>query len=185
MANSSKYLEEEAQDECDEPGAARSLDVIAAQNPGINRVEVLHDRIVPGSDCGLEHVVVANHAVVIIRSTPKKGRVRITKDTVYVGGSSLQIMILGLKARIDTARHMVGGESPVFGAIFLSRQPNASLKHFGSIPVGSPAAVVQHITEEHCKAGVNPNLEAMAYELNGIFLRSDVFEKKTEDQLAA
>lgn len=184
MANSSDSPDEVQNNECDEPGAASSLDAIAAQNPGINRVEVLHDRIVPGSDCGLEHVVVANHAVVIVRSTPKKGRVRITKDTVYVGGSNLQIMILGLKARIDTARHMVGGEAPVFGAIFLSKQPDAPLKHFGSIPVGSPAAVVQHITEEHCKAEINPNLEAMAYELDGIFLRSDVFELKDEQHAA-
>ncbi len=184
MENSSNDLEADQVLECDEPGAARSLDEIAAQNPGINRVEVLHDRIIPGSDCGLEHVVVANHAVVVIRSTPKKGRVRIAKDTVYVGGSNLQVMILGLKARIDTARHMVGGDAPVFGAIFLSRQPDAPLKHFGSIPVGSPSAVVQHITEEHCKAEINPNLEAMAYELNGIFLHADVFEPKTDEQAA-
>lgn len=184
MATTSNDPVSEQRTECDEPGSARALDVIAAQHPGINRIEVLHDRIVPGSDCGLEHVVVANHAVVIIRSTPKKGRVRVAKDTVYVGGSNLQVMILGLKARIDTARHMVGGEAPVFGAVFLSKQPDAPLKHFGSIPIGSPAAVVQHITEEHCRAEINPNLKAMAYELSGIFLRSDVFEKKDEEHAA-
>ncbi len=161
--------------ECDEPGQATGLGDVAAQRPGINPIEVLHDRLIPGSSCGLEHVVVANHAVIVIRSTPKKGRVRIAKDTVFVGGSNLQVILAGLDARIDTVRHMVGGESPVFGALFLSRQPKAKLKHFGSMPIGPSSAVVEHIIEAHCAAEINPDLRSIAYELSGIFLGSNVF----------
>ena len=72
--------------------------------------------------------------------------------------------------------HMVGGEAPVFGAILLSKQPTAPLSHFGSMTVGSASAVVSHITEEHCKAEINPNLRAVAHELDGIFLSADAFD---------
>ena len=147
-----------------------------SQYPHINRIEVLNDRLIPGSDGGIEHVVVANHAVLIIRSSEAKGRVRTAKDTIHVGGSNLAIMLAGLNARLDTARHIVGGEALVFGAVFLTKQPNAELKHFGSIPIGSPAAVIQNIAQEHCRAEVNSNLPAMAYELGGIFLPVGTFD---------
>ena len=80
------------------------LDAMKSQYPHINRIEVLNDRLIPGSDGGIEHVVVANHAVLIIRSSEAKGRVRTAKDTIHVGGSNLAIMLAGLNARLDTAQ---------------------------------------------------------------------------------
>lgn len=155
---------------CDEPGAARALNLIGAADPEMNGVEVLHDRLIPGSDCSLEHVVIANHAIIVIRSSAKKGRVKIQKDTIRVGGASLEIIIAGLKARIETVRHRVSGDMPVFGAIFLSRQPKAGIKHFGAMPIGSEDAIIQHIATAHHAAETNPDLKAIAYELDGIFL---------------
>lgn len=163
--------------ECDEPGIARALDQISASSPDLNEVHILHDRLIPGSDCSLEHVVVANHAITVIRSSSKKGRVRIGKDTVRVGGSSLEIIIAGLNARVETVRHRVSGDIHVFGAIILSRQPNAELKHFGPMPIGSKDAVFVHLAEQHAAAEINPDLAAIAYELSGVFLRPETFEQ--------
>ena len=160
---------------CDEPGAARGLDVIGDGDPSLNGVQVLHDRLIPGSDCGLEHVVVANHAIIVIRSSAKKGRVKIHKDTIRVGGESLEIIIAGLKARVETVRYRVSGDMPVFGAIFLSRQPKAGLKHFGAMPIGSETAITQHIAEEHSRTQTDIDLRAVAYELSGIFLSPKSF----------
>ena len=144
--------------------------------PHINRIEVLSNRLIPGSDRGVEHVVVANHAIVIIRSTDAKGRVRISKDTIHVGPSNLAIMLAGLDARVDTARHFVGGEALVFGAVFLAKQPDEVVKHFGSVQIGSPAGIIHNIAEAHCRAEISSNLRAIAYELNGIFLPVGTFD---------
>lgn len=142
----------------------------ALQKVAVNKIEVLSNRLVPGSDGSIEHVVVGNHAVTVIRSTPLKGRVRITKDTVFVGGVSCQILLTGLNARVDTVRHLVGGESPVYGALFLSKQRETPVKMFGNLAVGSPKSVIQYLIEQHCAAPSAPNLAALAQELDGMFL---------------
>jgi hypothetical protein len=139
----------------------------------INKIEVLSNRLVPGSDGSIEHVVIGNNAVTVIRSTPLKGRVRVTKDNVYVGGVSCKILLTGLDARVETVRHLVGGDSPVYGALFLSKQRNTPLKKFGSITIGSPSAVVQSLINEHCETPRSPTLKTLAAELNGMFLPYD------------
>lgn len=160
----------------EEPGGAKTS--AALENIAINKIEVLSNRLVPGSDGSIEHVVVGNNAVTVIRSTPLKGRVRISKDNVYVGGVSCKILLTGLAARVDTVRHLVGGELPVYGGLFLSRQRNAPVKHFGSIVVGSPSSVVEHLIEEHCAAAPAPMLKALAAELNGMLLPYDKLSGK-------
>ena len=139
----------------------------------INKVEVLSNRLVPGSDGSIEHVVLTNSAVTIIRSTPLKGRVRVSNGNVYVGGVSCQVLVTGLNARVDTVRHLVGGESPVYGALFLSRQKKTVLHKSGSLKIGSPRAVVQSLIEDHCETAPSPHLKALAAELNGVFLPFD------------
>jgi hypothetical protein len=139
----------------------------------INKIEVLSNRLVPGSDGSIEHVVIGNNAVTVVRSTPLKGRVRVTKDNVYVGGVSCKILLTGLEARVETVRHLVGGDSPVYGALFLSKQRSAPLKSYGSVTIGSPSAVVQSLINEHCETPPSPNLKALASELNGMFLPYD------------
>jgi hypothetical protein len=140
----------------------------------INKIEVLSNRLVPGSDGSVEHVVIGNNAVTVIRSTPLKGRVRVAKDNVYVGGVSCKILLTGLDARVETVRHLVGGGSPVYGALFLSRQRNTLLKSYGSTTIGSPSAVVQSLINKHCETSPSPNLKALAAELNGMFLPYDM-----------
>lgn len=149
----------------------------ALEKVAVNKIEVLSNRLVPGSDGSIEHVVVANHAVTVIRSTPLKGRVRITKDTVLVGGVSCQILLTGLNARVDTVRHLVGGESPVYGALFLSKQRETPVKMFGKLAVGSPKSVIQYLIEQHCAAPPAANLASLAHELDGMFLP---FEKLSQ-----
>jgi len=145
----------------------------ALENVAINKIEVLSNRLVPGSDGSIEHVVIGNNAVTVIRSTPHKGRVRIAKDNVFVGGVSCKILLTGLSARVDTVRHLVGGELPVYGGLFLSKQRRAPVKNYGSIVVGSPASVVEYLIEQHCNAEPAPALKALAAELNGMFLPYD------------
>jgi hypothetical protein len=136
----------------------------------INKIEVLSNRLVPGSDGSIEHVVIANNAVSIVRSSNLRGRVRVTKDDILIGGVSSKILLTGLDARVDTVRHLVGGEASVHGALFLAKQRNAPVKHFGTTIVGSPKAVIQYLIEAHCAEPQASNLTALARELDGIFL---------------
>jgi len=136
----------------------------------VNKIEVLSNRLVPGSDGSIEHVVVANNAVTVIRSTPLRGRVRITKDNILVGGVSCKILLTGLEARVDTVRHLVGGESTVHGALFLSKQRDAPVKMFGGMAVGSPKSVIQYLIESHCAAQTAENLTGLAQQLDGMFM---------------
>ncbi len=142
----------------------------ALKKVAVNKIEVLSNRLVPGSDGSIEHVVIANNAVTVIRSTPLRGRVRITKDNVLVGGVSCKILLTGLEARVDTVRHLVGGEAAVHGALFLSKQNDTQVKMFGSLAVGSPKRVIQYLIDTHCSAPPASNLKALAQELDGMFL---------------
>lgn len=145
----------------------------AFEDVAINKIEVLNSRCVPGSDGALEHVILANDQITIVRSTSLKGRVRIAKNDVLIGGVSLQLFLNGLEARVETVRHLVGGEALVFGGIFLSQQTSASVKYFGRTIVGSPRAVVEQLIAGHCAAEPALNLKSLAAELDGMFLPDD------------
>lgn len=140
------------------------------QRVAITKVEVLNDRLVPGSDGSIEHVVIANNAVTIIRSAELKGRVRISRSNVHIGGVSCKVLLAGLEARIDTVRHLVGGDSPVHGALFLTKQRSSPVKFYKSMAIGSPKAVVQYLIEEHCARPTNPKIGPLTKELDAIFL---------------
>lgn len=142
----------------------------ALQKVTVNKIEVLSNRLVPGSDGSIEHVVIGNNAVTVIRSTPLRGRVRITKDNVIVGGVSCKILLTGLDARVDTVRHLVGGDAKVHGALFLSKQSDTPVKMYGSRAIGSPKSVIQYLIEQHCAVPAASNLKALAHELDGMFL---------------
>lgn len=149
----------------------------APQRVPVNKIEVLSNRLVPGSDGSIEHVVVANNSVTVIRSTSLRGRVRIAKDDVLIGGVSCKILLTGLEARVDTVRHLVGGEAVVHGALFLSKHNNTPVKHYGTMLVGCPKAVVQHLIAAHCAAPQAANLKALAHELDGLFLPFEKLSK--------
>ena len=154
---------------------AKSAAVAGAfANVSINKIEVLHNRCVPGADGALEHVVLANDQVTILRSSPLKGRVRTTKDEIFVGGVSLQLFLNGLEARVDTVRHLVGGRALVFGGIMLSKQGSTSVKYCGRTIIGSPRNVVEALIAGHCSAAQpSPHLKSLAAELDGMFLPYD------------
>lgn len=139
-------------------------------NSCINRIEVLSNRVVPGTDGAIEHVILANHQVTIVRSTPLKGRVRIARDNAYVGGVSCKVLLTGLQARVDTVRHLVGGDALVYGALFLSKQRQTPLKKLGTVTIGSPRTVIESIIEAHCATPPSPRLAPLAAELDGMFL---------------
>jgi len=145
----------------------------ALDDVAINKIEVLSNRLVPGSDGSIEHVVVGNNAVTVIRSAPLRGRVRVTKDNVYVGGVSCRILLTGLEARVETVRHLVGGDSLVYGALFLSKQRSTPLKHYKGITIGSPNNVVQSLIDAHCATEPSPHLKDLAAALDGMFLPYD------------
>jgi len=148
----------------------------ALERVAINKIEVLSNRLVPGSDGAIEHVVVANDAVTVIRSTPLKGRVRVARNNVYVGGVSCKILLAGLDARINTVRHLVGGDAVVQGALFLTRQRSTPIKHYESVVIGSPKTVVQYLIQRHCDAPPVSHLPALANQLDGMFLPYEKLE---------
>ena len=159
----------------DGPGESELGDEL--ERVAINKIEVLSNRLVPGSDGSIEHVVIANNAVSIVRSSNLRGRVRVTKDDILIGGVSSKILLTGLDARVDTVRHLVGGEASVHGALFLAKQRNAPVKHFGTTIVGSPKAVIQYLIEAHCARPQASNLITLARELDGIFLPFEKLSK--------
>ena len=136
----------------------------------MNAIEVLSNRLVPGSDGSIEHVVIANDAVTIIRSTPNRGRPRVSRDNLIVGGVSCKLLVSGLDARVDTVRHLVGGEARVQGAVFIPKYKGTNLKAWGSNVAGSPSVVVQHLIAKHCEAARSASLIRLAKELDGMFL---------------
>lgn len=182
------FAEEEGSEDEDSDAAFEEYDVSseasgesgvvdALERVAINKIEVLSNRLVPGSDGSIEHVVIANNAVSIVRSSNLRGRVRVTKDDILIGGVSSKILLTGLDARVDTVRHLVGGEASVHGALFLAKQRSAPVKFFGTTIVGSPKAVVQYLIEAHCAAPQSGNLTALARELDGIFLPFEKLSK--------
>lgn len=165
----------------DEPRAQQAFDSASINRAGINKVEVLNNRLVPGSDGSIEHVVIGNNAVTVIRSTPLKGRVRVTRSDVYVGGISCSVLLSGLEARVNTVRHLVGGDAVVQGALFLTKQRSAPVKRYKSILIGAPKSIIQELIDEHCDAPVNPLIERVTRELDAMFLPFD----KLSDSSAA
>lgn len=151
-----------------EPRAEQALDTAS-----INKVEVLNDRLVPGSDGSIEHVVIGNNGVTVIRSTALKGRVRVTRSNVYVGGVSCEVLLTGLEARVNTVRHLVGGDSMVQGALFLTKQRSAPIKQYKSTIIGAPKVIVQELIDQHCAAEVNPLIGRLTRELDAMFLPFD------------
>lgn len=145
-----------------------------AEQPESQKIQVLKDRVIPGSTGAIEQLVIANHAVIVIASTPKKGRLKVTRKGVKVGGASIDLVITGLQGRVIAVRHMLGGEAPVFGALVLSEMPKTPVTMLDSIPVGSATSVFEHITQLH-QAASPRNLKAIAYDLHGIFIESNHF----------
>jgi len=149
----------------------------ALKKVAVNKIEVLSNRLVPGSDGSIEHVVIANNAVTVIRSTPLRGRVRVTKDDVFVGGVSCKILLTGLDARVTTVRHLVGGELAVHGALFLSKQTDTAVKMYGNRIIGSPKCVIAQLIDTHCRAPKAANLKSLAHSLDGMFLPIEKLSK--------
>lgn len=145
----------------------------ATSRVGVNKIEVLSNRLVPGSDGSIEHVVIANNAVTVIRSTSYKGRPKVVRNNLSIGGVSCKVLVSGLRARVQTVRHLVAGEMRVQGAIFVPKHKGDDVKEVQSIVIGSPKAVVQHLIDQHCEAPNTPNLAFVARELDRLFLPFD------------
>ena len=137
-------------------------------------LEVLTDRGVPGSDGVIEHVVVGNQGVRVVRSAQLKGRIRTTKKDIYIGGANCTVLVNGLMARIDTVRHMVGGECHVAGAFCLTRLKFGTPKVFGAVTFGNTQAIVEHLARQHRETEAHLDLANIAEVLDGIFLPASI-----------
>ena len=133
-------------------------------------VHVLHDRSVPGSDGVIEHVVIANNGLTVVRSARMMGRIRSTKSELFIGGANATVLVNGLRSRVNTVRHLVGGEAPVHGAFALMKRRRDVLKFHGAIALGSPQALVDYLEQLHVDAPEGPDLRVLAEELSGIFI---------------
>ena len=133
-------------------------------------LEVLTDRGVPGSDGVIEHVVIGNQGVHVVRSAQLKGRIRTTKKDIYIGGANCTVLVNGLMARVDTVRHMVGGECNVAAAFCLTRVKFGQPKQFGAVTFGNTQAIVEHLARQHREADQRLDLANIAEVLDGIFL---------------
>lgn len=135
-------------------------------------VHVLHDRLVPGSDGTIEHVVIGNNGLTVVRSARLMGRIRSTKTELFIGGANATVLINGLRSRVNTVRHLVGGEAEVHGAFALMRRRRDVLKFHGSIAIGSTQALVDYLEQLHFDAPEDADLSGLTEELSGIFLPS-------------
>lgn len=135
-------------------------------------VRVLHDRSVPGSDGTIEHVVIANNGLTVVRSARLMGRIRSTKSELFIGGANATVLLNGLRSRVNTVRHLVGGEADVHGAFALMKRRRDVLKFHGAIAIGSPQALVDYLEQLHVDAPEGIDLSGLAEELSGIFLPS-------------
>ncbi len=139
-----------------------------------NRIEVLSDRLVPGTDGRMDHVIIANDAITVVRSAEMRGRVRISGSDVYVGGANANLLLTGLHARIDHVRHLVGDSIPVQGALFLSRGRTTPTTA-GSIIIGEDRQVIEMLKSNHCAVPDHLDLPRIAAELDGILLPQETF----------
>jgi len=137
-------------------------------------LEVLTDRGVPGAEGVIEHVVVGNQGVHVVRSAQLKGRIRTTKNDIFIGGANCTILVNGLMARVDTVRHMVGGECNVAGAFCLTRLKFSQPTVFGTVTFGNTQALVEHLAREHRESKESLDLKKIAEALDGIFLPASV-----------
>ena len=135
-------------------------------------VRVLHDRSVPGTDGIIEHVVIGNNGITVVRSARLTGRIRSAKNELFIGGANATVLVSGLQSRVNTVRHLAGGEAEVQGAFALTRRRREGLKFHGKIALGSPQALVDYLEQAHRGEPEDEGLDALAEELEGIFLPS-------------
>ena len=131
---------------------------------------VLHDRAIPGTTGSIEHFVIGNNGVTVVRATNSKGRIRVTKNDIFVGGTKLTVVANGLHSRVDTVRHMLGGESNVHGALALPKVTKNVAKHHGNITVGSVEGVFDHMLTLHAGSPPGLDLRKVAGDLDDVFI---------------
>lgn len=141
---------------------------------------ILHDRAVPGTDGSIEQVVIGNHGVTIIRSTRRAGRLQVNKKHVVIGGNKATIDIEGLMSRVNTARHLLGGEAEVQGALCMMTRRTLRMKSFKSTVIGSVPAVVAHLTELHRTSEANVDIVRIATDMDGVFVPADMLSYSLE-----
>lgn len=134
-----------------------------------NGMAVLHDRSIPGTDGNIEHFVIGNQGIVVVRAAPFKGRIKTKKRDVLVGGNNITVVLTGLAARVDTVRHMIGGACEVQGALCLMDH-RSDPKMFGPTSVGSTQGTIEQLARVHAGAPPRDDIGKIANELDTIFL---------------
>lgn len=103
-----------------EDGVGVELDRIASRS-----IRVLHDRRIPGSRAGIDHVAVTTRAVWVIDAKRYSGRpelkiegglLRPRVESLLVGRRDTTSLVDGLQRQMDAVR-AVAGEVPVLGAL--------------------------------------------------------------------
>jgi len=139
---------------------------------------VLHDRAVPGTEGSIEQVVIGNNGVTIIRSTRRSGRLHVSKKHVTIGGNKATIDIEGLMSRVNTARHLLGGEAEVQGALCLMGRRSKRSKTFKSTIIGSVGAIVAHLAALHENSESKLDIVKIATEMDGVFVPADMLSHR-------
>lgn len=139
-------------------------------------MRVLHDRSIPGTSGNIEHFVIGNHGVTVVRAASSRGRIRTTRTEVFVGGSNLTLVVNGLEARIDTVRHMLGGEAQVHGALALPREPRASTKRLRTVAIGTAQGILDFLLEEHGRTPPGLDIARVTAELDDVFIPAVLLE---------
>ncbi len=134
-----------------------------------NGMAVLHDRSIPGTDGNIEHFIVGNQGIIIVRAAPFKGRIRAKKKHVMVGGNNVTVVMNGLMARVDTVRHMIGGACEVHGALCLMDH-RSEPKLFGTTSIGSTQGTIEELARVHASLPPRDDISKLANELDTIFL---------------
>ncbi len=140
----------------------------------VSQIEVLHDRLIPGTDGRIDHVIVANDAITLVRTSTMRGRIRTSGNNVHIGGASASVVVHGLEARVDMVRHLVGGFCQVQGALFLTRGRTTPQK-VGSVLIGEDKQLIEILKQNHCSVADNLDLPRFAAEVGGMLLPATTF----------
>ena len=155
-------------------GELRVAEVLAVASG----VEVLHDRLVPGSRANIDHIVVGPSGVFVIDAKKYQGGIEVRNvgslfrpdERLYVNGRDRSKLVDGVRCQIEVVRTVLGegfADIPIHGMLcfvgcewgWIMRQ-----KHVGGVTALWPNALPDHVT---AAGGHGPRVRAIADHLRG------------------
>jgi hypothetical protein len=141
-------------------------------------IEVLHDRLVPGSRANIDHIVVGQSGVFVIDAKKYKGAIEVRNvgglfrldERLYVDGRDCSKLVEGVRGQIEVVRRVLGeefGDVPIRGVLcFVGCEWGWIMKqkHVNGVTALWPTALPDHVS---AAGDHGPRAEAIADHLRG------------------